>query len=319
MRALVHKTTIYYPKVWGAHLKYFDISQDGQLIVVRVNDDLDDKGDNVFVYDTGGKIVDSFKSPHGGEEGVAFWPDKCHLLTPGCDPTGGERDGLKCQQLGNNDYDLPLSETPLSGIRINLLATSNSGRYVLGKACWPERTLCVDTYDHTVIPIENIYKAQFSPNDRFVAGNNGSVYIQIQLKGLVIALPSGEVIWRGKQPFLCFLPEGEHFVSQDDYYPNYAVVIWELPECKVVSRYPVDERLVVAAYSSDGKWFATGDDKGSICLRNTVDYTIETRFKSAHSTPIRHIKFSFDNTELVTVSKEEIMVWHCNFENGRGN
>ena len=133
---LIHRSTISQPGSWRA------VSPDGQRVAVRVNNSLSDNDDNVFVFSTDGTLIGSFRSPHGGEEGVAFWPDEYHVLTPGCDPTGGPRDGLKCHRLDSNDYTLPFADTPLSGINVHLLAVSDKGRYVLGTRTlgWPHGT-----------------------------------------------------------------------------------------------------------------------------------------------------------------------------------
>lgn len=48
----------------------------------RDKDGFNEQGSpNIFVYDTAGSIAFSFISSHGGERGIAFWPNDNYVIT----------------------------------------------------------------------------------------------------------------------------------------------------------------------------------------------------------------------------------------------
>ena len=182
---LIRKTTIYHPDIWQSRV-HFAISRDGQLIVVRSNIKIT-ATNNIFIYDTNNNMVDAFGIVTGGEIGVAFWPDKHHILTPGCSPNNSFNSeyevGLICKRWGSDDYTVPHSYA-VSGTDVQLYGVSDSGRYVMtGRSA-----LCIDTQKRNTIQINIKVSPQlwvFSSNDKFMGGATA------HFGSVVVALPSG--------------------------------------------------------------------------------------------------------------------------------
>lgn len=315
--SVVQQATIGDIPEWDSLLRQYAISPDGDRIALRLNDNWDtwdEERHNVYVYDLNGELMTSFWDCHGGEQGVAFWPDSNHLLTPGCDPTGGDRDGLKCWQLGDyTHFSRPFADTPFGDINVDLMGASPSGRYVLGaprRGRPSGRPVCVDSHQENrwwVMEGQHTHlgRYRFSSSERYVIpwSYHNSVVGMIDLQENRHAWPQ-EDGWGYSGRFVCFLGQNDRFLVATESYKQKGIMTLEMRDPQTLEKRVVGERDFLridnACLSPDGRVLAVADYYGNIHLWSADDYSdmlhIPTGLKR-----IARLCFSNDSNHLVAV------------------
>lgn len=311
---LIEKTRIYNPVDWGARGFFSAFSHDGQLIAVRVPSDLHNscrkKKDNLFVYDINGEIKWSGYSADGGdgnERGIVFYPDKYHLLVPGCDDNIGSLDGLKCYQIGGVGYTLPFNQTHLSGINTSIILASDKGEAILGSKCGDNRLFCV--IGNKELQINHAYctEAYFSPDVEFLALTS-----ILEFKSWVYQLSEYDKEIELSGQFVCFLPNRKLLE-----YANKNFVVWDISNWQVIHNNGVDlpSSIVSGASTDDGQFIVLCDFLGEISLWETKSFTLLSKTKLASNYIVSRMRFSTDRKHLLTEVmdgeriRKEIIVW----------
>lgn len=226
----------------------------------RDKDGFNEQGSpNIFVYDTAGSIAFSFISSHGGERGIAFWPNDNYVITTGCGHSQNwKADGIKQWLIGNHALKHLFSDTPLTGINTHLHGVTPQGRYILGtnhSGSW-----IIDTRTNDTISMANmdIFSAWlvFSQDEKYT-GVAKNIFLRIDDKGLLLDNSSGKVIWEKKEePVLAFHPNNTSFLTT----AFGKVILRTLPSAEKLNEFPFDgiDGITAAAYSQDGSKLAIG-------------------------------------------------------------
>ena len=159
----------------------FAISKLGDRIAIRYIhlENYDYSPPNIYIYDTIGQEIFSFVSSHGGEQGLAFWPDNDHIITTGCGhPENWDADGIKQWKVGNKKFQFLFANTPLTGLNLNLLGVTPQGRYIIGSRIErigyrsEQRQYILDTFTENTVRtlyINGIIDwIVFSQNDKYI-------------------------------------------------------------------------------------------------------------------------------------------------------
>ncbi len=310
MSRLIRKITIFDPERWQGRKGDFAISNDRQLIAVHLRGSSGlwpkDHKTNIFVYDFTGKFLLSFTNYTTANRGIAFWPDDHHILVPGEDPDGN-RDGLKLWQLGANQYSLPFDSSVLSGIWVNLAGISPSGTYIVGSI--RNSYYCLNTVTKKAIVVPPCSTVGFSQDERYVITK---AYAGDWLVNLL-----NEMSYSSESTgyFSSFLPNNHQYLSMGIGHKNYSSESeWHIRDIRtfeVAIRYPRNDKIWfrVAAYSNQGKMIAGGDHNGNIVVVSADDYSLLTDSVQGHPSAVSHIYFSEDDSEIITVSEDSLVIW----------
>ncbi len=307
---IIEQTRIFNPDEWGSRSIFSAFSHDGQLISIRVPNNIwhnEKKQDNLFVYDIYGNKKWSGYSLDGGtnnEAGIVFYPDKYSLLVPGADDNHGDLDGLKQYQIGGNGYTLPFAGTSLKGINTTVYAASDNGEAILGKK---DGLFCIIGNKELPIKHDGFSEAYFSPDVEhlvFASFLNWEFWLyklsesekKIQLSG----------------QFVCSLPNRQLLAYDKD-----SFVIWNMDNWKEKQRNKVNlsHFIFSGASTNDGKQFALCDLDGQISLWDRESFTMLDKVNLPSNYGISRMKFSSDSQHLLTVlmdgdrQRKEIIVW----------
>jgi WD40 repeat protein len=270
-KPMYQKTRIQLKENWDPNGYDFAISSAGNHIAVKYvnHESYDHSPPNVFVYDILGKEIFSFVNSHGGEHGIAFWPDDRHIITSGCGhPQNWNADGIKQWALGNNKFRHLFSDTHLTGTLVDLLGVTNRGRYIMGHR---KKNWLIDTHNNNEIelPIKQIDavidRTIFSLDERF-AGIAKDIFFKLGGGGIIIENSSGRTLWNKSGEYvLAFHPNSEKFLTID----SSKLIFRKLPNGDKSQEFSLESfgeltgGVRAAAYSKDGKILAVGsiDDK----------------------------------------------------------
>lgn len=324
-------------------VKYFDISPDGEYVVIRHSISQENPEDKtIFVYKNTGELVSSFRECNNIEAGVAFWGDWSKILVPGCDeimydPQNPERkrdrDGLKCYTLGERDFDLPFEYAPVNGILGHLFGTSPDGRYII--ACGHNRPAClIDHLKGTFLELSydfgGISRGSapliFDLRSKYIIERRGGLNLGFRSGMLDLETGKWHPRWIGdnnysmltqdKPLLLNFHPiESAVLTSQSEYAENleskklekfHQINKLDFEGNQLEESLPVKFETISAAYSADGEIVLCGAKTGEIyAIRGN---TVSTA-KIAHTGPVLKIQFSRNENTAISISNQEILVW----------
>jgi WD40 repeat protein len=247
---------------------------------------------------TGDKIV-SVKHQSDVED-LAFSPDGNYLVT------------------GSNDNSAAVWEIPSGrevirlrhGASVQAVAFSPQGRYVATGS--EDKTAAVWTLPPTRKAIKFgdtpvINSAIFSPDGRYLA--TGATESEDQDMARIWETNTGRFVTSVKH---------DHQVYASSFYGNYVatasgdrtVRIWELPEGRELRHLDHDAEVRAVAFSSDGRYLATGTSGGGKTVRIWDVGTGSLIKQFDHDSAIESIVFSKDGTRLVSSSSDNtIRVW----------
>lgn len=309
---------------WGSSHTSFAVATDCRLIAVRPTYRFgyrDERDEQVYIHDFEGKLVDSFRSHHGGEHGILFWPDDRHLLIPGYD-LNELSTTVRHRSLLDGRTHRPFRETALDGTSQSLLGASRNGRFVAGRyssvannlGCW-----YYDSATHTINKParldEAITRAEFSPNDRYLAMIEDESVATGDYRCFMIDLATGEQLFslipkqgtpqqmiHSMEVFLGFSSDGSRAIACC----ASGIVLRALPDGNEVRR--VSSTSIVASsgcVSQDGRLCAIGAVNGSITLLSMETLLPLAHYESGspasweHS--VRQIYVSGDNQRVVAI------------------
>jgi WD40 repeat protein len=307
---IIEQTRIYNPDEWGTSGIFAAFSHDGQLIAVRVPNNIwnnGEKQDNLFVYDINGNKKWFGYSLDGGtfnESGIVFYPDKYSLLVPGADDNHGSLDGLKQYQIGGHGFTLPFAHTSLNGKNTSIYAASDKGEAILGKK---DGLFCVFGRNQLSIKYDGFSEAYFSPDVEYLA----LTYFMNWESWLYKTSESDKKIKLSGQ-FVCFLPNRQLLEYDKD-----SFVVWDINNWKVTQKVKVNlpHYIFSGASTDDGQRFALCDLNGEISLWDYKSFTLLSKINLPSSYSISRMKFSSDSQHLLTVvmdgerQRKEIIVW----------
>lgn len=309
---LVQKNRIYFPQDWGDNELFFAFSQDGELIAVRHTCDNTSFSTqkNIFVYTVDGEKKWEHRSLDRGGRGVAFFPDKHHLLVPGSDDSEKNLDGLKLYSIGDTAFKFPFANTSIHGENTSVYGVSNDGGYALG---YKERgdLYCLSMVSEIQLPKISFSEACFSANNDVVAlhsiGESKSYILWLSNPQNVIALDG---------QFVCFLPHKKILIAKNEH-PRTVFSAIELETMKAVSHHESEHpeyTVVSGACSPDGQTIVTCDINGSLDLWNSnLAHISNVRLSGGQR--ISRMQFSYDNRHLLAVimngyDRREVIVWN---------
>jgi WD40 repeat protein len=314
------------PLRWGSSHTSFAVASDCRLIAVRPTyrfDNGDERQERVYIYDFEGKLVDSFRSPHGGEQGILFWPDDRHLLMPGYDLAEMSITVLHRSLLNSRIYR-PFRDTALDGTSQWLLGASSHGRYVAGRYSGANNLGCW-FYDGATQTITKparldwaINRAVFSPNHRYLAMIDDEHVAAGDYRCFVIDLTTGEQLFsliptqgtplqmtRSMEVLLGFSSDGSRAISCC----ASGFVLRALPDGAEVHRVPNNSIVAsTGCVSQDGRLCAVGTVNGGFALISTETLTSLARYESGspatYEQSVREIHLSGDNQRVVVIFRD---------------
>lgn len=239
------------------------ISPRGQLIAFRCpsRNTGNDGNPNIHVYRTDGTLASALVNYQGSERGIAFWPDNSHVIVGGCGQPGNRKaDGIKQWYLQDKSFEHRFSETPLTGLNIDLLGASRSGRYILANAPYQSTTWLFNTATNKRIETQRLDvgdKVLFCDSDRYVGATSYRGW-GLGATGVVIDCSNGSVVWEGKD-VLCFTSDARAFLVYD--YPSLVSYDLEtLTETPLVdlSSWSIEQKVTAGSFTYDGRRLAIG-------------------------------------------------------------
>lgn len=309
---LVQKNRIYFPQEWGDNELFFAFSQDGELIAVRhtCDNSYPSTQKNIFVYTVDGEKKWEHRSLDRGGRGVAFFPDKHHLLVPGADDSEKNLDGLKLYPIGNNTFKFPFANSSIHGVNTSVYGASNGGGYVLGYKEYGH-LYCLSMSGETQLPGIRFTEAYFSPNvDAVVLHSisDGKSYF------LRLSTPQAPIDFDGQ--FVCFLPDKKILIAKN-VSSRTIFSILELETMQVTSQYDCERPEYIidsGACSPDGNVIATCDINGSLDLWSK-DLSHLSTLRLSNGQRVSRMQFSYDNRHLLAVimngyDRREVIVWN---------
>jgi WD40 repeat protein len=310
---LVQHNRIYNPQAWGDKGNFFAFSPDGQLVAVRQPHDWENENKrNIFVYDLDGNEKWSYCSLDGGsfsEAGIAFFPDKYHVLVPGADENHKGMDGLKKYSIGQTGFTLPFEHTALNGINTAIQAVSDGGESILGRK---DGLYCISGRDQISLPNDGFSEAYFSQDANFLVFtgflNHESWIFLLSDAGNKIKLDG---------VFVCFLPNQQMLLSTNTT-TGTKFSIWSLDTLEKKSELDRNQpvySILSGACSNDGNLIAMCDVDGVLSLWRNGDFSLLDTVKLSDQQSISRMKFSYDGRYLLTVimdgkrNRQEVVVW----------
>lgn len=315
---IIEQTRIYNPDDWGAGGIFSAFSHDGQLIAIRIPNNIwnnEKKQDNLFVYDIYGNKKWSGFSLDGGtanEAGIVFYPDKYSLLVPGADDNYGSLDGLKQYQIGGNGFALPFGNTSLNGINTSVYAASDNGEAILGKK---DGLFCVIAKKELSIKRDGFSEAYFSPDVEYLAFSNF-----LDWKSWLHDLSKSDKKIELSGQFVCFLPN-KQLLEYESGYKKSNFVVWDMSNWQEIKRVAANlpHYIYSGASTNDGELFAVCDFDGEISLWDFESFTLLDKINLPSRYGVSRMKFSFDNQHLLSVimdgerRRKEIIVWKIEY------
>jgi len=325
-------TLISDPHKWGDSRNHAAISPNCRFVAVRVLshfDYSDERYEKVYVYSDAGNELTSFRSPHGGEEGIIFWPDNQHLLIPGYD-FGKQKITVMQRSLRDGSLRFPFQHTCLEDTSQHIIGSSKDGHYIAGWSSSPGNDIKCWYYDtfiqKLVIRLEYALKAVFSDNGKFAFFTSGYSYASfgdtnhylLNLTTNEKSRPQNEKAWRtpsqGQETFLCFSKDSNYCLFSS---PS-GIISRTLPDLQNIRIANLEtETFSCGNASEDGKIFVLGCVNGDIYILSADDLQVIGHYFSGSSSPweatIHHIQMSTDNRSVIAVNRNTISIYRLEY------
>jgi len=284
-------------------------SLDGKLLFSGDNDG------NIFVWDfKKGKIKRKLKGHTDGVRSITFNMLGSKMVSSSNDGTVKVWDAFKYKLLYSFDYPDLKHATKYIEPSFALYVPNNRDIYFGGNT----KKLYVTKRDNKKIKLvytgqQNITSAALTPDQEHLAFSEGDVIKYLALNTNSI---EKEFVIKGENKRAVFVIQGIKFIAEGKqlviWRSDKKITFWDIENGKEISTFAVSSETdcPVFDFSSNEKYLLTGNyfHSGRVWFNSAEKFLIKNL--TAHEGPVRSIKMSPDDKNIVTGSKDNLIkVW----------